>query len=86
MFDGCYNVSKKFILSQIKHYLQMSSIKDNYKKGSVGQFLAENIKPEADVSIVSAYFTIYAYHKLKEELHIGLLSLHREDTMELRHG
>ena len=68
MFDGCYNVSKKFILSQIKHYLQMSSIKDNYKKGSVGQFLAENIKPEADVSIVSAYFTIYAYHKLKEEL------------------
>ena len=46
----------------------MSSIKDNYKKGSVGQFLVENIKAEADLSIVSAYFTIYAYHKLKNEL------------------
>jgi len=45
-----------------------SSIRDNKNRGSVGQFLIDNIKPESDLSIVSAYFTIYAYSKLKEQL------------------
>lgn len=45
-----------------------SSIRDNHKHGSVGQFLINNIKPDADLSVVSAYFTIYAYHHLKEQL------------------
>lgn len=45
-----------------------SSIRDNHKRGSVGSFLKENIKPGAHLSFVSAYFTIFAYHHLKENL------------------
>lgn len=45
-----------------------SSIKDNHKRGSVGQYLIENIKPQANLSVVSAYFTIYAYNQLKDHL------------------
>ena len=45
-----------------------SSIRDNRKNGSVGQFLIDNIKTNADLSFVSAYFTIYAYNHLKEQL------------------
>ena len=46
----------------------ISSIRDNHKHGSVGQFLIDNVKPDADLSVVSAYFTIYAYHHLKDQL------------------
>jgi len=46
----------------------LSSIRDNYTHGSVGQFLTDALKSHADLSIVSAYFTIYAYHRLKDEL------------------
>jgi len=45
-----------------------SSIRDNHKKGSVGDFLIENIKQNSSASIVSAYFTIYAYKKLQTQL------------------
>lgn len=45
-----------------------SSIKDNYRKGKVADFLKDNIKPDSDLSIVSAYFTIYAFERLKKEL------------------
>ncbi len=48
--------------------LNLSSIRDNKNRGSVGQFLRDNIKPDSDLSIVSAYFTIYAYNQLKENL------------------
>jgi len=34
----------------------------------VGDYLRERIKPESELSIVSAYFTIYAYEALREEL------------------
>jgi len=33
--------------------INLSSIKDNHKHGSVGQFLIDNLKPQADLSIVS---------------------------------
>jgi ERCC4-related helicase len=46
----------------------LSSIRDNRKRGSVGEFLRDNIKTDADLAIVSAYFTIYAYQHLKPEL------------------
>jgi superfamily II DNA or RNA helicase len=46
----------------------ISSIRDNKNRGSVGQFLKDNIKVESDLSIVSAYFTIYAYSNLKTQL------------------
>ena len=45
-----------------------SSIRDNHKRGSVGEFLKESIAPNADMSVVSAYFTIYAYKQLKDKL------------------
>lgn len=48
--------------------INLSSIRDNHTHGSVGQFLIDNLKPQADLSVVSAYFTIYAYNHLKNQL------------------
>ncbi|MEI6050223.1 MAG: hypothetical protein WCS03_15075 [Bacteroidota bacterium] len=48
--------------------INLSSIRDNKNQGSVGQFLKDNIKSDSDLSIVSAYFTIYAYNQLKGNL------------------
>ena len=48
--------------------LPMSSIRDNRRRGCVGDFLREHIRKDADLSIVSAYFTIYAYARLREPL------------------
>ncbi|MGD0340428.1 MAG: helicase-related protein [Bacteroidales bacterium] len=46
----------------------LSSIRDNHSHGTVGQFLKEKIKDDTELSIVSAFFTIYAYDALKPEL------------------
>lgn len=46
----------------------ITSIRDNRGRGSVGKFLSEKINGNDDLSIVSAYFTIYAYHSLRKEL------------------
>ena len=48
--------------------MSASSIRDNYKKGSVGDFLKEQVTAGSKVSIVSAYFTIYAYYALRDRL------------------
>lgn len=45
-----------------------SSIKDNRKRGKVSDFLSEHIEKNSMLRIVSAYFTIYAYDKLKDKL------------------
>lgn len=45
-----------------------SSIRDNRKRGSVGEFLKEQVETGSKLSIVSAYFTIFAYKKLKGKL------------------
>ncbi|MEA5536907.1 helicase-related protein [Crocosphaera sp. XPORK-15E] len=45
-----------------------SGIRDNRKRGTVGDFLKEKIQSESMLSIVSAYFTIYAFEALKQEL------------------
>lgn len=45
-----------------------SFIKDNKKRGTVGKFLEEKIMADSKLSIVSAYFTIYAYNALKDKL------------------
>ena len=45
-----------------------SGIRDNRERGSVGKFLQETIQPNARLSIVSAYFTIYAFEELKQQL------------------
>ncbi len=46
--------------------MNYSAIKDNHRHGTVAEFLKTVITGNSEVSIVSAYFTIYAYHKLKE--------------------
>lgn len=45
-----------------------SGIRDNHDRGKVADFLVEKISAESDLSVVSAYFTIYAYEALSEEL------------------
>ncbi len=43
-------------------------ILDNKKDKKVGEILRKSIKKDAKLSILSAYFTIYAYSELKKEL------------------
>ena len=45
-----------------------SSLKDNRKRGNIGDFLKQHINSDSKLSIVSAYFTIYAYQQLKDKL------------------
>ncbi|MDR2438283.1 MAG: phospholipase D-like domain-containing protein [Planctomycetaceae bacterium] len=45
-----------------------SLIIDNYLHGTVGNFLENALTVGSDVSMVSAYFTIYAYQELKTKL------------------
>ena len=45
-----------------------SGIRDNHVRGKVAEFLEQNIQANAKLSVVSAYFTIYAYDALKNAL------------------
>ncbi len=45
-----------------------SNLRDNGTRGTVADFLREKTQRGSKLSIVSAYFTIYAYDALKEEL------------------
>jgi hypothetical protein len=45
-----------------------SGIRDNHQRGSIGDFLKNKIKPHTKLSIVSAYFIIYAFEALKSQL------------------
>jgi superfamily II DNA or RNA helicase len=46
----------------------LSGIRDNHRRGTVGRFLQERVQVHSKLAIVSAYFTIYAYEGLKQEL------------------
>jgi hypothetical protein len=46
----------------------INGIRDNFSNGSVGEFLVHNIEKGSNLSFVTAYFTIYAYEKLKTQL------------------
>lgn len=46
----------------------VSGIRDNHTRGSVESFLKDKIHDGSTLSIVSAYFTIYAYDALKNSL------------------
>jgi hypothetical protein len=53
-----------------------SGIRDNHSRGSVGDFLRQQLKPGADLDLVTAYFTVFAYDKLRTELnHLGKIRL-----------
>lgn len=45
-----------------------SGLRDNHTRGSVAEFLKAKIQTDSKLSIVSAYFTIYAYDALKDHL------------------
>ena len=45
-----------------------SGIRDNHSRGSVGDFLRQQLKPGANLDLVTAYFTVFAYDKLRAEL------------------
>ena len=45
-----------------------SGIRDNYLRPTAGSFLSEKIRKDSELSIVSAYFTIYVYAALREQL------------------
>jgi SNF2 family DNA or RNA helicase len=45
-----------------------SGLRDNHTRGTVADFLRNKTQIGSKLSIVSAYFTIYAYDALKEEL------------------
>ncbi len=45
-----------------------SHIRDNKMYGTVADFLRDKIQDESSLSFVSAYFTIYAFNALKDEL------------------
>lgn len=45
-----------------------SGLRDNHTRGTVADFLRAKTQSGSNLSIVSAYFTIYAYDALKEEL------------------
>src|SRR5713101_2215628 len=45
-----------------------SGIRDNHRRGIVADFLKDRIHAGSRLSVVSAYFTIYAYDALKETL------------------
>ena len=46
----------------------LSGIRDNHSSGKVADFLKEKICTGSVLSIVSAYFTIYAYEALADQL------------------
>jgi hypothetical protein len=46
----------------------MSGIRDNHRRGIVADFLKARIQTGSRLSVVSAYFTIYAYDALRGHL------------------
>lgn len=46
----------------------LSGLRDNHTRGRAGDFLREAIVAGSDLSFVSAYFTVHAYHALREHL------------------
>jgi hypothetical protein len=45
-----------------------SGIRDNHTRSIVADFLKSHIKEGSRLSVVSAFFTIYAYEALKDHL------------------
>ncbi|MEI7436747.1 MAG: hypothetical protein WCL16_08085 [bacterium] len=45
-----------------------SNLRDNHTRGTVAEFLRAKIQDNSRLSVVSAYFTIYAYDAMKQAL------------------
>ena len=57
-----------FGIRAIRLEILMSNLLDNRCRGTVYEFLAQEIKDSSTLSIVSAYFTIYAFEALQKPL------------------
>jgi four helix bundle protein len=55
-------------MSDLRQADGFSGIRDNHKRGKVGDFLREKIQSGSKLSFVSAYFTIYAYEMMRTHL------------------
>ena len=55
-------------MSELKTEKNTKGIRDNFSNGSVGEFLIDNIENNSSLSFVTAYFTIFAYEKLRPQL------------------
>ena len=63
-----------------------SGVIDNHKRGSVIDFLKDKLAAGSEVSIVSAFYTIYAHEALKQELDsIGELRFLYGDLRAISH-
>ena len=51
-----------------KSLFSSHGIKDNHTRGKVADFLEARLVKGSRLSVVSAYFTIYAYEALRKEL------------------
>lgn len=54
--------------NDFNNFNSKGAIVDNRGNGTVGGFLEKNILNHSELRIVSAYFTIFAYYRLKEKL------------------
>ena len=45
-----------------------SGIRDNHRRGTAADFLRAKVAPDSNLSVVSAYFTIYAFDAMKDHL------------------
>ena len=43
-----------------------SGIRDNHTRGAVGEYLGDAIREGCHMSVVSAFFTVYAYEAMKD--------------------
>ena len=53
-------------LNQMPTPATNSGLRDNHTRGTVADFLKGEIRDGSRLSVVSAYFTIYAYDALKD--------------------
>ena len=58
-----------------------SGIRDNHRRGLVADFLKAKIRGGSRLSVVSAYFTIYAYDLLREHLDQMIARLETESRI-----
>ncbi len=61
-------VSTRIQAAPAKNSPNGSGLRDNHTRGTVAGFLTDTIRAHADLSIVSAYFTIYAYEAMSAAL------------------
>ncbi|MDP2222186.1 MAG: hypothetical protein Q8K34_18635, partial [Hydrogenophaga sp.] len=60
----CPKADRKMSKSMHQH----SGIRDNHQRGKVSDFLIDKVGKGSKFSVVSAYFTIYAYESLRQQM------------------